>query len=1413
MDEEMLAGFKRDPPEPMLFGEEYMCEGLANDPEVEDFAELASRECMRGTCVVATLLPWSLPAPNGVLAPEFDSSDVLLSEEEIAQAVAKVNTVLIPCTLELEEEHEQAKRIVPQLTRLEGVCIIAVLLLPKLMQLNREKFVFDGVVKITCDVKVATDSISVHAHELVISHVSFTSDSGAVSKADSITLQLKKKIAVLGFEEVLPTGKGVLEIKFRGTLNDQQLAWMAGFYRSQYTDANGAKKFLATTQFEAIDARRCFPCWDEPARKATFTVTLVYAGKLQAISNMPPKSLEILPDGRKKEVFMPTPKMSTYLLAFCVGEFEFISASTKSGVLARIFACPGNSKRCSLALKCCIRALEFYDEFFGLSYPLPKMDMIAIPDFSAGAMENWGLVTYREVALLCDEDTVSATQKQRICSVITHELAHQWFGNLVTMEWWEDLWLNEGFANWTQTFAADHLYPEWISLSILWIVLAFSSFVVSYVGMEQQRALQLDALRSSHPIQVPIAHAEEVEEVFDAISYCKGGSVVRMIFSVLGEKDFQKGLQLYFERHKYGNTVTTDLWNAWKEVSGKPIDKMMSSWTQQMGFPVLEVQNDPFVSGGALELKQRWFLADGSSEPGDDQKVWFCPVLVGTEKGAQPVSFLEQQSGKVDCKLDGCQMLKVNFGQHVPLRVLYPEPLFKRLVQNLKSLPAEVSDKLPELYVICDSKAKGVIRHASQAFQDFFGWADCGQQLFSPATLLQSDKLKQISHEAAEEAVQSTASGTTQMPVLLLSRLVATACKEATYAELCTEAETASDVGLLSQRLASDEALHAAAEKMWKAELAKGVKPSGSKKREADTSSIWSRSTASTISSKDRKHAKVDDRPLASHHFGALLGMSPSEDSEKCEKSEKSEKLKEESPEPPEVIEPAQLPTAEAFESASEDEFQECEAMSQSSDSPPLFDKVKDPVKHIDRPKLRNMNQAFVLAVCKRPPSISSCSSSGVDFPIALRSAGLEESAVSWPAGPAWKAQVGSNAREVFQPPASAPRCRRLWKTFCECFERQEFYKTEAGGGIALLRDLEEPLPAGEFAFVQPFHGRLGNPIDCLVYVKHVELDDCPCLLALHSHLPHDDHSLEDEFRKVSLQLDEVISRLASEFFYYAPMRRQRYCSLESRLLSDTLATCKAGISDVSFLVDLLGGFSGELNDKAEAGLAPWGHQLPRKEAAAVEAHMAKDPRVAEEAVRRCKVFMAEPNDVKSLNADIRAAVLEVAVQSDSTVFEELLKVHEVLTDGAAKIHMYGALGKATSAKQRQMALDFTLSGKVRSQDLIYIPMAMASSGKAGAEDTFAWMQKEYDRINDMIGATSMMLFQNMVRVSGTGFVTPERAEEVSSFWKSKKVYQNIQKALAQTVENILSNAKFVDRLKPSKAASASTWRAMESKL
>ncbi|CAE7505772.1 Npepps [Symbiodinium sp. CCMP2592] len=838
-----------------------------------------------------------------------------------------------------------------------------------------EQFTFDGIVKITCDVHVATDSVSVHAMDLVLSQAVFKPHgSSTVIKADEISTKAKMKTATLGFDEVLPVGKGVLEIKFRGILNDQ----MAGFYRSQYTDSCGKKRFMATTQFEAIDARRCFPCWDEPARKATFVVTLIYPANLTAISNMPPSRSEVQADGKRRETFMPTPRMSTYLLAFCIGEFEFISASTKGGVLARIFACPGNASRCSFALDCCIRALEFYNDFFGIPYPLPKMDMIAIPDFAAGAMENWGLVTYREVALLCDESTVSATQKQRICTVIAHELAHQWFGNLVTMEWWEDLWLNEGFANWMQTFASDKLFPDWH----IW---------ESYVGTEQQRALQLDALRSSHPIQVPIGHAEEVEEVFDAISYCKGGSVVRMIYSVLGEAHFQEGLRLYFDRHKYGNTVTTDLWNAWKEVSGKPIDKMMSSWTQKMGFPLLEVLNDPLAdSTGHVEIRQKWFLADGSFEPSDDDKTWFCPVIVGTDKGTSPAGFLEEKSGKIACAscLPGASMIKVNFGQHVPVRVLYPEAVFKRLVQNLRSVPPE--DKIGLL-------------------SDTFAMSKSG--------------------------------------VL--------------------------DASFLVDLLAG-----------FKSEL---------------NDKVWS-------------------------EISAVLGG---------------------------------------------------------------LEKV----------------------VCQ----------------------GLADDTA------------------------------QAFKEFCSKLVVPAF-----------------------------------------------------------THVGWETGSADSDNRK--------------------------------KLRSTVLA--------------------------------------------AVSKYCSQDPTISAEAVRRCKEFAASPNDPTVLSADIRSAVFDVALQSDhaALAFDELVRAHEVVTDGAVKIHIYGALGKAGGFALQQKALDFCLSGAVRSQDLIYIPMAMATSGKTGADTVFSWMQSEYSRIYDMIGATSMMLFQNMVRVSGAGFVTESKAEEVAAFWKSRDLYKNIEKALAQTVEGIKSNSKFVDR-------------------
>eukprot|EP00668_Euglena_longa_P000610 GGOE01000746.1.p1 GENE.GGOE01000746.1~~GGOE01000746.1.p1 ORF type:complete len:882 (-),score=313.77 GGOE01000746.1:304-2592(-) len=452
---------------------------------------------------------------------------------------------------------------------------------------------------------------------------------------------------------------------------------MAGFYRSQYTRANGAKSIMAVTQFEAIDARRCFPCWDEPARKAVFTITLTVPKDLTALSNMPEASVEFVGD-KKRVSFLPSPKMSTYLLAFVIGEFEAVQQVTTGGTLVRALCVPGRVAQLQYALSCGVRSLEFYNKFFGIPFPLPKIDMIAIPDFASGAMENWGLVTYREVDLLCDLSTVSMSQKQRITVCVSHELAHQWFGNLVTMRWWDDLWLNEGFANWMESYCVDNLLPEWK----MWEV---------FVSRDLQRALQLDGLRTSHPIQVPIAHASEVEEVFDSISYSKGGSLVRMLFAVLGQDHFQKGLQLYFKRHAYGNTETMDLAKAWEDVSGMPIKELVGSWTEKMGFPVLKVVKDPFLNGGALELKQQWFLADGSVQPDDEKVQWIVPVLLGSDGPNVPktISFLKAPSHQLSVPLEGAAWLKLNFGQQVPCRVLYPAGMMQRLSQNLGQLPPE----------------------------------------------------------------------------------------------------------------------------------------------------------------------------------------------------------------------------------------------------------------------------------------------------------------------------------------------------------------------------------------------------------------------------------------------------------------------------------------------------------------------------------------------------------------------------------------------------------------------------------------------------------------------------------------------------------------------------------------------------
>lgn len=544
-----------------------------------------------------------------------------------------------------------------------------------------ERFTFAGSEDIDVDVSKEVDSITVHSKEIFVTAVHFKSavpDSNVI-KAAEISYHLVDTTVRFTFPEKIPLGAGVLHIEFTGILNGD----MAGFYRSGYADADGKKMVMGSTQFEALDARRAFPCWDEPLVKATFRLSLIVDADLTAISNMNDVKSQHLPGNKKRVDFATSPRMSTYLLAWAVGKFDCIQTNTSHGVLIRIFSPPGQAERGRFALAAGAKALDFFDDYFQVPYPLPKLDMLCCTEFAMGAMENWGLVTYREVDLMIDEKKASSQQKQRVAIVVAHELAHQWFGNLVTMEWWNDLWLNEGFASFMEHLTVDSLFPSWN----IW-----EQFTTDAMGA----ALRLDSLRSSHPIQVPIRRAEEVEQVFDAISYCKGSTVVRMAASVLGPENFRRGLQIYMARHKYSNTVTRDLWNAWTEASGVDMIALMTSWTEQMGYPYLSVVAQAYNADTAtvdIELEQNWFLADGSTTPEEAaSKIWSIPLIFATsESVSDTATIMTTKRQTFSIPVTGPNdWVKINAGQQSMVRVSYTPEMSENLLPAIRSkvLPA-----------------------------------------------------------------------------------------------------------------------------------------------------------------------------------------------------------------------------------------------------------------------------------------------------------------------------------------------------------------------------------------------------------------------------------------------------------------------------------------------------------------------------------------------------------------------------------------------------------------------------------------------------------------------------------------------------------------------------------------------------
>ncbi|KAK4205326.1 putative mitochondrial aminopeptidase 2 precursor [Triangularia verruculosa] len=542
---------------------------------------------------------------------------------------------------------------------------------------NFSNFTFDGTVVIDLDVAEDSKSISLHTLELDVHSATVSSGGQTVSSSPKITYNEDTQVTTLDFDNAVSKGnKAQLEIKFTGQLNDK----MAGFYRSTYKKEDGTEGLLAVSQMEPTDARRSFPCFDEPSVKAEFTVTLIADKNLTCLSNMDvageTEVQSTQTNAPKKAVtFNKSPLMSTYLVAFVVGELNYIETNNFR-VPVRVYAPPGqNIEHGRFSLELAAKTLAFYEKVFGIEFPLPKMDQIAIPDFAQGAMENWGLVTYRVVDLLLDEKASGAATKERVAEVVQHELAHQWFGNLVTMDWWDGLWLNEGFATWASWYSCNIFYPEWK----VW---------ETYVVDNLQRALSLDSLRSSHPIEVPVKKADEINQIFDAISYSKGSCVLRMISTYLGEDTFLEGVRRYLKKHAYGNTQTGDLWASLAEASGKSVEDVMQVWTKNIGFPVVTVEEK---GDNTIKLKQNRFLRTGDTKPEEDKVIY--PVFLGlrTKDGVDESQTLDKREDTF--KVPDTDFFKLNANHTGLYRTSYSPERLAKLGEAAKKGLLSVEDR------------------------------------------------------------------------------------------------------------------------------------------------------------------------------------------------------------------------------------------------------------------------------------------------------------------------------------------------------------------------------------------------------------------------------------------------------------------------------------------------------------------------------------------------------------------------------------------------------------------------------------------------------------------------------------------------------------------------------------------------
>jgi puromycin-sensitive aminopeptidase len=528
---------------------------------------------------------------------------------------------------------------------------------------------FEGEATIDLDVVAQAHELVLNAADLDIASAELRLPGTGTSDERTLPLTVamvpEEEQVALRVGEALSPGPGQLHIKFSGQLNDK----LRGLYRSKYRAADGSDQWLAVTQFESSDARRAFPCWDEPDFKASFGMTIVADEHLTALSNGALVSSEPAGEGKTRHTFADTIRMSTYLVAMAVGPFKMTDPVDVGGVPLRIGYVPGREALTGLAEKTAVHALQFLSTYFSIPYPAEKLDHIAIPDFAAGAMENLGLVTYRETALLVPDDAAQA-ERERVATVVAHETAHMWFGDLVTMQWWEGTWLNEAFATFMELLTTDAFDPTWE----IW----------ANFGVDRVAALATDSLRSTRAIEYPVGRPDEAEDMFDIITYEKGASVLRMLERYLGGPVFRQGLGYYLDKHRLGNTVTTDLWDALEHVSGQPLRAAMSTWVNQPGHPAVraELADD----GTTLRLSQRRFLLDGTEEP---SQLWALPLTLryaGPDGSVRHAHMLMDQPSATIALDAEPSWVVVNESAWGVYRSHYSEPLREKLFAHLDQL-------------------------------------------------------------------------------------------------------------------------------------------------------------------------------------------------------------------------------------------------------------------------------------------------------------------------------------------------------------------------------------------------------------------------------------------------------------------------------------------------------------------------------------------------------------------------------------------------------------------------------------------------------------------------------------------------------------------------------------------------------